>query len=95
MLIYSFICKNKVNYYNRYYNNFTFIILNEEKFLKLQFYISIFNSVFTIIFGIIVVIYDLHYIYVISYPILFHFINYMLQPIGKSKKYIKGKNYLE
>ncbi|GAA0730213.1 hypothetical protein GCM10008905_31230 [Clostridium malenominatum] len=94
-LIYSISCKNKINYYNKYYDNFTFVIVNKEKFLKLQFYISIFNSVCMIIFGIIVIICDLHYIYVTSYPILFHSINYMIKPIGKSKKYLKSKNYLE
>ncbi len=94
-LIYSLSCKNKVNYYNRYYENFTFIIVDKEKFLKLQLYISIFNSACMIAFGIILTIYDLPYIYLTSYPILFHFINYMIQPVGRSKGYITKKNYLE
>lgn len=87
-LIYSVICKDKVNIYNRSDN---LIIVDRQKFLLLQFYFSILNSICMSIFGIIVIIYNLSDIYVIAYPLLFHIINYIIKLVAKSKQYIKYK----
>ena len=87
-LIESIIFKNKVDIYNR---SDKFIIVNKREFLKLQLYISILNSMCMSIFGIIVIIYNLPNLYIVAYPFLFHFINYMIRPISRSKQYIKYK----
>lgn len=86
-LIYSIIRKNivRVKYTN------TFIIINEPKFLKLQLYGSILNSVYMIIFGLIIVVFKIPSIYIILYPLLFHLIDYLIIPVGKTKQYIKYK----
>lgn len=84
--IYSIIFKNKINFYNK---NGKFVLVNKQKFLNLQLYISVINSACMIIFGIIVVKYNLSTIYIVAYPSLFHFINYIIRPISRNKKYIK------
>ena len=86
-LIYSVTHKNKINI-NRIHR---FIIVDKENFLKLQLRCSIFNSACMIIFGIIVIVYNLPNIYIIAYPLLFQFINYIIMPIGRVKHYIKEK----
>lgn len=85
-LIHSIKCKNKVNVYNRGNN---LIIVNKHKFLKLQLYLSIFNSACIITFGLVVIIYNLKSAYIILFPLLFHFINYLIRLIGRTKQYIK------
>lgn len=87
ILIYSILSKNKVSAKLRD----SFIILNEHKFLSLKLYCSIFNSVGMIIFGIIVIRYNLPSPYVTAYPLLFRFVNYLIIPIGRTKQYIKYK----
>jgi hypothetical protein len=87
-LIYSIICKNKVNIYNR---SNDFIILNKQKFLNLQLYFSILNSICAIILGLIVIKYNLISIYIALYPLVFHLINYLIKLTGEIKKYIKYK----
>lgn len=86
-LIYSIIRKNKVRI------NFRdiFIIINEDKFLGLQLHCSILNSTCMIILGIIVIVYNLHSPYILLYPLLYHFMNYIKIPIGRMKQYIKYK----
>lgn len=85
-LIYSIKCKNKVNIYSR---NSNLIIVNKHKFLKLQLWFSILNSLGIIIFGLIVIIYNFTSTYIILSPVLFTLINSIVKPIGRIKKYIK------
>jgi hypothetical protein len=87
-LIYSIICKNKVNVYNRRDN---LIVVNKHKFLKLQLYLSILNSVCIITLGLVVIIYNLESAYIVLFPLFFHFMNYLIRLIGRSKQYIKYK----
>lgn len=86
-LIYSIISKSKV----RLKCSDRFIIINEQKFLRLQLYCSLLNSAYMIIFGIIIIAYNIPSKYIIPYPLLFHFINYLIIPIGRTKQYIKYK----
>jgi hypothetical protein len=67
-----------------------FIVVNEEKFLNLQLYISILNSVCMIIFGIVAYIFSLPNVYVITYPLIFHAINWLIKPISRIKHYISN-----
>lgn len=85
-LIYAIICKNKINIFNR---SDRFVVVNEKEFFKLQFYLSIFNAVCMIIFGVIVVIYNLSNFIIISYPLVFHIINSFLISACRRRGYIK------
>jgi hypothetical protein len=84
-LIYSFISKDKVTFYNR---NDRMIVLNEKRFLKLQLYFSIVNSMLMIILGLIITMFNLGFNYVFASLIPFYTINYLLRIVAKSKKYI-------
>ena len=64
------------------------IVLNEEKFLKLQLHFSISNSILMIIFGLVITINNLGLKYIMTLVLLFHTINYLLRVVAKSKKYI-------
>jgi len=85
-LIYSIMSKNKVNIYNRRNN---LIVINKHKFLKLQLYFSIFTSVCVIAWGLIIGLYNLPNIYILLSPLLFPFMNSIINPISRIKGYIK------
>ena len=85
-LVYSFLSKDKVTIYNR---NDRMIVLNEERFLKLQLYFSIVNSILMIIIGLIITIVNLGLTYILASVILFHTINYLLRTVAESKRYIQ------
>lgn len=85
-LIYSVIWRNKVNIYN---GSDKYVVTNMQQFLILQLWISVLNSVFLIVLGFIVIIGNLLNIYVVTSPLLFHFINYITIIIGRKKQYIK------
>jgi len=65
------------------------IVLNQERFLKLQLYFSIVNSILMIIIGLIITMFNLKMTYVMASVMLFHTINYLLRIVAKIKKYIK------
>jgi len=71
------------------------IVLNQERFLKLQLYFSIVNSILMIIIGLIITMFNLGITYVMASVMLFHTINYLLRIVAKSKKYIKVNWYEE
>lgn len=85
-LIYSVISKNKVNIYNRRYD---LLLIVEHKFLKLQLAFSIFNSVFIIAWGLMMVVYNLPSFYILFAPLPFHFINFICAALSRSRGYIK------
>lgn len=86
-LIYSIMSKNKVNIYNRRNN---LIIINKHKFLKLQLCFSIFTSVCVITWGLIIYnLPNLPDIYILLSPLLFPFMNSIINPISRIKGYIK------
>lgn len=84
-LIYSILCRNRVTLYNR---SDKIVIIKSIEFLKLQLYFSIVNSLFLIIYGIVLTIYNVNHIYFLLAPLIFHFINYLLRIVSKKKKYI-------
>ncbi|MHB9942532.1 hypothetical protein CF065_13095 [Clostridium sporogenes] len=86
-LIYSVIYKNKISI-NR---SNKFIIVDKQKLLSLQLYCSILNSVCMVIWGVVVIRYNLPNIYVAAYGLIFTFINYIVIPIARGKNYIKYK----
>jgi len=85
-LIYSVLCRNKVTYYNR---RFSRIKLSE--FLRLQLNFSILNSIFCIISGILIIIFNLDNIFILIAPLVFSLINFSLVVECKMKGYVYYK----
>jgi hypothetical protein len=84
-LIYSVSCRNKVTYYSRIYRKTSAMtLIKPSEFLKLQLNFSIFNSIYLIIYGILITIFNLNDVFMIAGFLPFHFINLLL--IIKSKK---------
>ncbi|MCF8018712.1 MAG: hypothetical protein K9L62_04820 [Vallitaleaceae bacterium] len=81
---YSEMTKNKVNMYNKKIIQRS--LIKEEQFLKIQRVLMIVNSIGMIIFGFIVLLYNLRDLYVVAYPFLFHMINYSIIPISRRKQ---------
>ena len=91
-LIYSVLCRNKVTYYNRRFskrNEMTIIKLSE--FLRLQLNFSILNSIFCIISGILIIIFNLDNIFILIAPLVFSLINFSLVVECKMKGYVYYK----
>jgi hypothetical protein len=85
-LVYSFLFRKTVTVYHKSYN---VVILNKEKYLKVQLNFSIVNSVLMIIIGIIAAILNLSYTYAFLSVILFHIINHLSRLVAKRKGYIQ------
>jgi len=91
-LIYSVLSKDKVTYYNRRFskrNEMTIIKLSE--FLRLQLNFSILNSIFCIISGILIIIFNLNNIFILIVPLVFSLINFSLVVESKMKGYVYYK----
>lgn len=85
-LIYSLLFRNKVTVYNK---RSGMVIVNKEKFLKIQLYFSIINSVVMITIGAVVTVLNVVNTNIVLIPLLFHLINYLLIFIAKKKGYIQ------
>lgn len=83
---YSFLFKNTVTIYHK---SERMVVLNKEKYLKLQFGFSIVNSIVAIIIGIIATMLNLGFPYVMASVFLFHIINYLLRIVAKRKGHIQ------
>ena len=91
-LIYSILWRDKVNYYSRKYRKTSeMTILNSSEFLRLQLKYSIFNSIFLIIFGMVIIIFNLNSVFVVAGFLPFHFINFLLIMDSKKKGFIDYK----
>ena len=91
-LIYSVLCRDKVNYYSRRYSKKSeMIIIKLSDFLKLQLKFSIFNSIYLIIYGILITIFNLNNVFVVAGLLPFHFINFLLIMKSRKKGYIDYK----
>ncbi|SFC37408.1 hypothetical protein SAMN05421842_10310 [Clostridium uliginosum] len=91
-LIYSVLFKDKLNYHSRVYSimrEMTFIKLNE--FLRLQLKFSILNSIYFIIYGILIILFNLNNMFIIVGLLGFYFINFLLMVESKKKGYIDYK----
>lgn len=83
---YSILSKNKVNIYNRRKN---LVVVNMRQFLKVQLYCSIITSVCIIAWGLVIIIYNLPEVYVMLSPLLFPFLNALINPISRMSGYIE------
>lgn len=91
-LIYSVLFRDKVNYYNRRFsrrNKMTIIKLSE--FLRLQLNFSILNSMFCIVSGMLIIIFNLDSLFIFVVAIVFHLINFLLVVKSKMKWYVNYK----
>lgn len=84
-LIYSVLCRDKVTYYSRRYRKTSeMTLIKPSDFLKLQLNFSIFNSIYLIIYGILIMVFNSNSVFIIVGFLPFDFINFLL--IIKSKK---------
>jgi hypothetical protein len=91
-LIYSVSCRDKVTYYSRRYRKTSeMTLIKPSEFLKLQLYFSIFNSIYLIIYGILMTIFNLNNVFIIVGFLPFDFINFLLIIKSKKKGYIDYK----
>jgi len=85
-LVYSIIFRKRVTYYN---SSVEIVKGRENDFFKLQLYFSLFNSTWFILLGLIIVKLNLTNPIIVLSPVLFHFINLLLQIVSRRKGYIK------
>lgn len=84
-LIYAVLFRNKVTIYNK---RNEMVVLNKEKYFKLQLYFSIINSLWVIIFGIIATKGNLVSHNILLLPIPFHIINLVTTLVARALGYI-------
>ncbi|MBU3188412.1 hypothetical protein K9O30_03430 [Clostridium bowmanii] len=96
-LIYSILRRDKVTYFSREYRRTSEMkVVKSSEFLMLQLKVSIFNSIYLFIYGILIIIFNLNNIFFIAGFLPFHFINLLLIIKSKTKGYVDykiGENY--
>jgi hypothetical protein len=91
-LIYSILRRDKINYYSRRYcRRIKMSIIKPSEFFRLQLKFSILNSIYLIIIGIIITIFNIPIMFIIVGLMTFHFINFLTIAEGKKKGYIYYK----
>jgi len=91
-LIYSVLCRDKVTYYNRRFSRrYKMTIIKLSEFLRLQLIFSILISMFNIILGILIIIFNLNNIFILVAPIILSLINFLLVGESKTKGYVDYK----
>ena len=88
-LIYSVLRRDKVTYYIRKYTRLNEItLIKSSEFFRLQLKFSILNSIYLIISGILIIIFNFSSIFIILGLTVFHLINFLIIVEGKKKGYI-------
>jgi len=91
-LIYSVVCRDKFTYHSRrYIRKSEITIIKLSGFLRLQLKFSIFNSIYLIIYGILITVFNLNNQFIVMAFLPFHFINFLLLIESKSKGYVDYK----
>jgi hypothetical protein len=91
-MIYSVSCRDKVTYYSRRYTrNSERVLIKSNEFLALQLKFSIINSIYLILYGVVITIFNLKNGFVIVGIFPFHLINFILILESKKKGYITYK----
>ncbi|AVK47779.1 hypothetical protein AXY43_06885 [Clostridium sp. MF28] len=87
-LIYSIWCKDKITYYNkRFARKTAMTIIKPKEFFRMQLKFAILNSVYIIVAGIVIIIFNIANIFVILSIGGFHFVNLVLVIQSKMKGY--------
>lgn len=88
-LIYSVLNRGKVTYYNRRFGRrYKMTIIKLSEFLRLQLIFSILISIFNIILGILIIIFNLNNIFILVAPIILSLLNFLLVGESKTKGYV-------
>lgn len=91
-LIYSVLCRNKINYQiRRFFRKSPMEVKNSRKFLNLQLKFSILNSIYCILYGTLIIIFNINNIFIILGLLGFSIINFSIIVQGKEKGYIYYK----
>jgi len=85
-LLYSIICRKKVSLY---FNSIKILAGKEKNFLKLQLIISVFNSIWMIALGLVVIKYDFKNSILFIFPVVFSLVNSFLKIYSRKKGYIE------
>ncbi|MBU3099750.1 MULTISPECIES: hypothetical protein [Clostridium] len=91
-LIYSVLFGDKVNYYNRRFsrrNKMT--IIKSSEFLRVQLNFSILNSIFCIISGLLIIIFNLNSLFILVVAIVSSLMDFLLVVKSKMKGYVDYK----
>lgn len=86
-LMYCIMFRNKVTLY---FKDIKIVEGKEQKYLKLQLYFSVLNSLVLISMGITIVVYNLNTVYFVLIPLLFHLINFAMKLVSKIKRYVES-----
>ncbi|NOW90025.1 hypothetical protein BCD91_002048 [Clostridium beijerinckii] len=87
-LIYSIWCKDKIAYYNKKIERKTAMtIIKPREFFRMQLKFGILNSVYLIVAGIVIIVFNIANIFVILSIGGFHFVNLVLVIQSKMKGY--------
>lgn len=87
--IYTYLCKHKINVYVK---SFIDKITNEKGYFRIQFWVSIFNSLFLVLAGISILVMNLETYYLFGSIIIFHIINFAIVIISSKMKYIDRRS---
>ena len=91
-LIYSVLFRDRVTYYNRIRaRKIEMTIIKPGEFLKLQLDFSIFNSIYCIVYGGLIIIFNINSIFIVVGLGIFHLINFLLIAESKKKGYVYYK----
>lgn len=85
-LLYSIICRKKVTLY---FNSVKILPGKEKEFLKLQLIVSVFNSIWMMALGLVVIKYDFKNSILFIFPVVFSFVNLLLKIFSRKKGYIE------
>jgi len=84
-LIKTILYRNKIA---PYYKNNGITIINQQGFLKLQYYFGIVVSIYLIMFGIVNTIYRIRISVFVIGALVFYYLNSRLKVVGTNKGYI-------
>lgn len=88
-LIYSVLRRDKVAYHSRrYFRTSEMTIIKLSEFLRLQLIFSIYNFIYLILYGILIIVFNLNNVFIIIGVMPFHLINFLFIIEGKKKGYI-------
>lgn len=85
-LLYSIIFRKKVTLY---FNSVKILPGKEKEFLKLQLILSVFNSIWMMALGLVVIKYDCKNSILFILPVIFAFANLLMKIVSRKKGYIK------
>ncbi|GAB6109958.1 hypothetical protein JCM19376_39140 [Fusibacter bizertensis] len=84
--LYSYYCKHRINIYLKFSIE---KILNEKEYFKIQFLISILNSLFLVLAGLLIQLLHLGSIYIFATIMIFHTNHSVILFVSYNKKYIE------